>query len=255
MPQPCCSSYGSAMPKRSCGEPVEQVPVVVQRGVDVQRDPRHGSVPYGPMPKIRASKALPGDARGRPHGGRRLRRPGHARLAARSTGDRICAKFRRRADGQLRGLRRGRRRGSSRSCSCTGSAAAGRTGSRTSRAWRPRDGARSASTCRGSGSRRCPRTTISISGYGAVRERAAATSSTSVEAVFVGNSMGGFISAEVGIQFPERAARIVLVSAAGRHHLGPGDGRRARGRARGRPPWRRGRRAPPPPSGSCGGAT
>jgi pimeloyl-ACP methyl ester carboxylesterase len=33
--------------------------------------------------------------------------------------------------------------------------------------------------------------------------------------VFVGNSMGGFISAETAIQFPARVARMVLVSAAG----------------------------------------
>ena len=31
----------------------------------------------------------------------------------------------------------------------------------------------------------------------------------------VGNSMGGFVAAEVAIQFPERVARLVLVSAAG----------------------------------------
>ena len=34
----------------------------------------------------------------------------------------------------------------------------------------------------------------------------------------VGNSMGGFVAAEVAIQFPERVARLVLVSAAGHHH-------------------------------------
>ena len=31
----------------------------------------------------------------------------------------------------------------------------------------------------------------------------------------VGNSMGGYIAAEVAIQFPERVAQLVLVSAAG----------------------------------------
>ena len=53
-----------------------------------------------------------------------------------------------------------------------------------------------------------------------------------------GNSMGGYIAAEVAIQFPERVSRLVLVSAAGISsaetladadpHLRP-DGRRARG--------------------------
>jgi pimeloyl-ACP methyl ester carboxylesterase len=59
-----------------------------------------------------------------------------------------------------------------------------------------------------------PSEEISISGYGrAVNELCDKLDLG--EAVFVGNSMGGFISAEVAIQFPERAARIVLVSAAG----------------------------------------
>src|SRR5205807_2675523 len=35
------------------------------------------------------------------------------------------------------------------------------------------------------------------------------------EVVVVGNSMGGFVSAEVAIQFPERVERLALVSAAG----------------------------------------
>jgi pimeloyl-ACP methyl ester carboxylesterase len=55
---------------------------------------------------------------------------------------------------------------------------------------------------------------ISISGYG----RSVNTLCDELdigEAVFVGNSMGGFISAEVAIQFPARVARLVLVSAAG----------------------------------------
>jgi pimeloyl-ACP methyl ester carboxylesterase len=59
-----------------------------------------------------------------------------------------------------------------------------------------------------------PREDISISGYG--RCVNALLDQLDVEsAVFVGNSMGGFIAAEVAIQFPARAARIVLVSAAG----------------------------------------
>src|SRR5688572_17317855 len=35
------------------------------------------------------------------------------------------------------------------------------------------------------------------------------------EVAMVGNSMGGFIAAEVAIQFPQRVSRLVLVSAAG----------------------------------------
>jgi pimeloyl-ACP methyl ester carboxylesterase len=59
-----------------------------------------------------------------------------------------------------------------------------------------------------------PSEEISISGYG--RAVNAFCDQLDIgEAVFVGNSMGGFISAEVAIQFPARAARIVLVSAAG----------------------------------------
>jgi pimeloyl-ACP methyl ester carboxylesterase len=59
-----------------------------------------------------------------------------------------------------------------------------------------------------------PSEKISISGYGrAVNELCDRLDLG--EAVFVGNSMGGFISAEVAIQFPSRVARLVLVSAAG----------------------------------------
>jgi pimeloyl-ACP methyl ester carboxylesterase len=55
---------------------------------------------------------------------------------------------------------------------------------------------------------------ISISGYG----RAVSSLLEQLdlgESVLVGNSMGGFISAEVAIQFPARVSRMVLVSAAG----------------------------------------
>src|SRR4051794_27732145 len=59
-----------------------------------------------------------------------------------------------------------------------------------------------------------PAEEISISGYG--RTVNALLDQLDVgEAVLVGNSMGGFISAEVAIQFPARVARMVLVSAAG----------------------------------------
>jgi pimeloyl-ACP methyl ester carboxylesterase len=59
-----------------------------------------------------------------------------------------------------------------------------------------------------------PSEEISISGYGRV-VNALCDELDLGEVVLVGNSMGGFISAETAIQFPARVARIVLVSAAG----------------------------------------
>jgi len=59
-----------------------------------------------------------------------------------------------------------------------------------------------------------PREKISIPGYG----RLVDTLLDRLEvgpAVLVGNSMGGFIAAEVAIQYPARVRRLVLVSAAG----------------------------------------
>jgi pimeloyl-ACP methyl ester carboxylesterase len=59
-----------------------------------------------------------------------------------------------------------------------------------------------------------PADEISISGYG--RTVNALLEQLDIgEAVLVGNSMGGFISAETAIQFPARVSRLVLVSAAG----------------------------------------
>jgi pimeloyl-ACP methyl ester carboxylesterase len=55
---------------------------------------------------------------------------------------------------------------------------------------------------------------VSISGYGRTVNELCDRLDIG-EAVFVGNSMGGFISAETAIQFPARVARLVLVSAAG----------------------------------------
>src|SRR3954447_9004332 len=55
---------------------------------------------------------------------------------------------------------------------------------------------------------------ISISGYGRVVNSLCDELDLG-EVVMVGNSMGGFISAETAIQFPARAARVVLVAAAG----------------------------------------
>jgi pimeloyl-ACP methyl ester carboxylesterase len=59
-----------------------------------------------------------------------------------------------------------------------------------------------------------PADDISISGYGRVVNAQCDLLDVG-EVVLVGNSMGGFISAEVAIQFPARVARLVLVSAAG----------------------------------------
>ena len=59
-----------------------------------------------------------------------------------------------------------------------------------------------------------PSDDISISGYGRCVD--AFCEALGLDRVsMVGNSMGGFISAEVAIQFPERVSRLVLVSAAG----------------------------------------
>src|SRR3954467_531091 len=55
---------------------------------------------------------------------------------------------------------------------------------------------------------------ISISGYGRVVNSLCDELDLG-EVVLVGNSMGGFISAETAIQFPARVARVVLISAAG----------------------------------------
>jgi pimeloyl-ACP methyl ester carboxylesterase len=55
---------------------------------------------------------------------------------------------------------------------------------------------------------------ITISGYGRVVNSFCDELDLG-EVVMVGNSMGGFISAETAIQFPARVARVVLVSAAG----------------------------------------
>ena len=66
----------------------------------------------------------------------------------------------------------------------------------------------------GFGASEMPRERISISGYARVVHaliRQAGIGRASV----VGNSMGGFISSEVAIQFPEAVDRLVLVSAAG----------------------------------------
>jgi pimeloyl-ACP methyl ester carboxylesterase len=55
---------------------------------------------------------------------------------------------------------------------------------------------------------------ISISGYGGCVDAFCEQLGLGKVAL-VGNSMGGFVAAEVAIQFPERVSRLVLVSAAG----------------------------------------
>jgi pimeloyl-ACP methyl ester carboxylesterase len=59
-----------------------------------------------------------------------------------------------------------------------------------------------------------PAEQISISGYARLLDRLFDTLGIDAAAV-VGNSMGGFIGAELAIAFPQRVERLVLVSAAG----------------------------------------
>jgi pimeloyl-ACP methyl ester carboxylesterase len=66
----------------------------------------------------------------------------------------------------------------------------------------------------GFGASEPPRSKISIPGYGGLVDALLDRLGVG-PAVFVGNSMGGFIGAEVAIQYPARVQRLVLVSAAG----------------------------------------
>jgi pimeloyl-ACP methyl ester carboxylesterase len=66
----------------------------------------------------------------------------------------------------------------------------------------------------GFGGSEMPADEISIPGYGRYIEALCAQLDLD-EVVLVGNSMGGFVTAETAIQFPERVERLVLVSAAG----------------------------------------
>lgn len=59
-----------------------------------------------------------------------------------------------------------------------------------------------------------PREEISISGYARILDQLLGRLGVDAAAV-VGNSMGGFISAELAIAYPQRVERLVLVSAAG----------------------------------------
>src|SRR5207247_5261751 len=66
----------------------------------------------------------------------------------------------------------------------------------------------------GFGASPMPAEKISISGYAQWLDELLGTLGVD-EAVVVGNSMGGFIGAELAIAFPRRVRRLVLVSAAG----------------------------------------
>lgn len=66
----------------------------------------------------------------------------------------------------------------------------------------------------GFGHSEMPAETISIEGYG--RTVAGLMDELGIDrAAIVGNSMGGFVGAEVALKFPDRVERLVLVSAAG----------------------------------------
>jgi pimeloyl-ACP methyl ester carboxylesterase len=66
----------------------------------------------------------------------------------------------------------------------------------------------------GFGHSQMPAKKISISGYG--RTLDAVCDELNIKAAcFVGNSMGGFVGAELAIAFPQRVERLVLVAAAG----------------------------------------
>jgi pimeloyl-ACP methyl ester carboxylesterase len=66
----------------------------------------------------------------------------------------------------------------------------------------------------GFGASPMPREKITISGYGRFVDALLGELGVDAAAV-VGNSMGGFIGAELAIKFPQRVERLVLVSAAG----------------------------------------
>jgi pimeloyl-ACP methyl ester carboxylesterase len=71
-----------------------------------------------------------------------------------------------------------------------------------------------------------PAEQISISGYARLLDRLLGTLEIDAAAV-VGNSMGGFVAAELAIAFPQRVERLVLVSAAGISTFGNRGGTRA----------------------------
>ncbi len=71
-----------------------------------------------------------------------------------------------------------------------------------------------------------PAEQITISGYARILDELLETLEVSAATV-VGNSMGGFVSAELAIAFPQRVERLVLVSAAGISTNGRRDVQRA----------------------------
>jgi len=66
----------------------------------------------------------------------------------------------------------------------------------------------------GFGSSPMPAERITISGYGRILDALLAELGVQAAAV-VGNSMGGFVAAELAIAFPQRVERLVLISSAG----------------------------------------
>jgi pimeloyl-ACP methyl ester carboxylesterase len=71
-----------------------------------------------------------------------------------------------------------------------------------------------------------PGTGVSISGYARLLDRLLGELGIDAAAV-IGNSMGGFIAAELAIAFPQRVERLVLISAAGISTTGHPGSRRA----------------------------
>lgn len=67
----------------------------------------------------------------------------------------------------------------------------------------------------GFGESEMPAEKISVSGYARVVDALLTELGVGEPVVMVGNSMGGFVSAELALQSPERVERLVLVSAAG----------------------------------------
>jgi pimeloyl-ACP methyl ester carboxylesterase len=67
----------------------------------------------------------------------------------------------------------------------------------------------------GFGESEMPREKVSISGYGEIVVEFAQAIGIDEPADVIGNSMGGFIAAEIGVSHPDFARRIVLCSAAG----------------------------------------
>ena len=90
----------------------------------------------------------------------------------------------------------------------------GRTGWRTSRS-SPATTASSPSTCRASASPRCRARTSRSPATPTRSTRCSTCSRSTSRSSLIGNSMGGFIGAELAIRYPQRIERLVLVAAAG----------------------------------------